>query len=58
MKWANYMHAQMYFTTLMCVHISQVRTVPEESVLSFVWFCFCLFIISKSEAYQGRVVEY
>ena len=57
MKWTNYMQAQMYFTRLMLVHISQANTVTPRPVLSFVWVCFCLFIISKSDACQGRVVE-
>lgn len=42
MKWTNYMHAQMYFTTLMLVHINQAHIVTVESVLSF---CLGLFLL-------------
>lgn len=41
MKWTNYMHAQMYFTRLMLVHISQALTVSVHPVLSF---CLGLFL--------------
>lgn len=57
MKYINYMHAQIYFTRLMLVHISQAYAITVQPALSFVWVCFCLFIILKSEACQGRVVE-
>jgi len=57
MKWTNCMQAQMYFMSLMLMHTSKARTVTMQPALCFVLVCFCLFIISKSEACQGRVVE-